>query len=77
MAKKKLTLVDLFAGCGGVALGFHDAGFETLIANEMHPDPADTYRKKSSCWQRGKNDCWTYAKISAKQTHRSTRNQTF
>lgn len=45
MAKKKLTLVDLFAGCGGVALGFHDVGFETLIANEMHPDPADTYRK--------------------------------
>ena len=45
MAKKKLTLVDLFAGCGGVALGFHYVGFETLIANEMHPDPADTYRK--------------------------------
>jgi len=45
MAKSKPTLVDLFAGCGGVALGFHDAGFETLFANEMHPDPADTYRK--------------------------------
>lgn len=45
MAKSKPTLVDLFAGCGGVALGFHDAGFETLFANEMHPDPAETYRK--------------------------------
>lgn len=39
------TLVDLFAGCGGVALGFHEAGFETLYANELHPDPAETYRK--------------------------------
>ena len=45
MAKSKPTLVDLFAGCGGVALGFHNAGFETLLANEMHPDPAETYRK--------------------------------
>ncbi|MDA8622764.1 DNA cytosine methyltransferase [Candidatus Poseidoniales archaeon] len=45
MANNKPTLVDLFAGCGGVALGFHNAGFETLLANEMHPDPAETYRK--------------------------------
>ena len=40
---KGLTLIDLFAGCGGLALGFHQAGFETLIANELHPDPAATY----------------------------------
>jgi DNA (cytosine-5)-methyltransferase 1 len=45
MAKGKRTLVDLFAGCGGVGLGFHEAGFETILANEMHPDPAETYRK--------------------------------
>ena len=45
MAEAKPTLVDLFAGCGGVALGFHEAGYQTLVANEMHPDPALTYRK--------------------------------
>ena len=45
MVKSKLSLVDLFAGCGGVALGFHDSGFETLVANELHPDPAETYRR--------------------------------
>jgi len=39
------SLVDLFAGCGGVALGFHQSGFETLYANELHPDPAETYRR--------------------------------
>ena len=44
MAREEaLTLVDLFAGCGGLALGFHQAGFTTLIANELHPDPAATY----------------------------------
>ena len=37
------SLVDLFAGCGGLGLGFHDAGFETILANELHPDPAKTY----------------------------------
>lgn len=45
MAEAKPTLVDLFAGCGGVALGFHEAGFQTLVANELHPDPALTYQK--------------------------------
>tara|TARA_B100002051_G_C16739195_1_gene643191 strand:- start:2775 stop:4001 length:1227 start_codon:yes stop_codon:yes gene_type:complete len=43
--KPSRTLVDLFAGCGGVALGFHQSGFETLYANELHPDPAETYRR--------------------------------
>tara|TARA_B100001142_G_scaffold313081_1_gene349222 strand:+ start:371 stop:1531 length:1161 start_codon:yes stop_codon:yes gene_type:complete len=37
------TLVDLFSGCGGLGLGFHQAGFETICANELHPDPATTY----------------------------------
>jgi len=39
------TLVDLFAGCGGLALGFHQAGFRTVLANELHIDPATTYRE--------------------------------
>jgi len=39
-----LTLVDLFAGCGGLGLGFHKAGFKTILANELHPDPALTYQ---------------------------------
>lgn len=45
MENNKLSLIDLFAGCGGVGLGFHKAGFKTIIANELHPDPALTYQK--------------------------------
>ena len=45
MAGEQHTLVDLFAGCGGLGLGFHNAGFETILANELHPDPAETYVK--------------------------------
>jgi len=40
---KPYSLMDLFAGCGGLGLGFHQAGFETFLANELHPDPASTY----------------------------------
>jgi DNA (cytosine-5)-methyltransferase 1 len=45
MAEEQHTLVDIFAGCGGLGLGFHNAGFETILANEIHPDPAKTYVK--------------------------------
>jgi DNA (cytosine-5)-methyltransferase 1 len=34
--------LDLFAGCGGLALGFEAAGFET-IGFEMDPDACSTY----------------------------------
>ena len=43
MAEDCPTLIDLFSGCGGLALGFHQAGFKTVLANELHPDPASTY----------------------------------
>lgn len=37
------TVLDLFAGCGGLALGFEAAGFETL-GFEMDGDASATYR---------------------------------
>lgn len=37
------TLVDLFAGCGGLGLGLERAGFETVFVNELHRDAMDTY----------------------------------
>lgn len=37
-------VLDLFAGCGGLALGFEANGFATL-GFEMNPDAVATYRK--------------------------------
>lgn len=41
------VVLDLFAGCGGLALGFEAAGFET-VGYEIDPNCCDTYRKNLS-----------------------------
>lgn len=40
---KKPTVIDLFAGCGGLALGLKRAGFEPIFAVEREQDFAETY----------------------------------
>ena len=38
-----LKTVDLFCGAGGLSLGFEQQGFSTLVANDYHPDPCETF----------------------------------
>lgn len=44
MSKKKYTFIDLFAGCGGLSLGFEMAGFEVKLAIDNWEDALVTYR---------------------------------
>lgn len=48
----KYCAIDLFAGCGGLSLGFEAAGIKT-VGYEMAEDCCDTYRKnlRSECHQ--------------------------
>jgi DNA (cytosine-5)-methyltransferase 1 len=38
------TCVDLFSGAGGLAVGFREAGWAILAANDADPDASDTFR---------------------------------
>jgi DNA (cytosine-5)-methyltransferase 1 len=40
--KKQPTYIDLFAGCGGLSLGLHNAGWKGLFAIEKSPDAFKT-----------------------------------
>lgn len=43
--KSKPTVVSMFSGCGGMDLGFVQAGYEILWANDLDSDACETYRK--------------------------------
>lgn len=41
--KHGFKTIDLFAGVGGIRLGFENAGFQTVFANDFEPQCKDTY----------------------------------
>jgi len=43
--KRPPRLISLFAGCGGLDLPFHLAGYKTSLVNEFNSDAADTFEK--------------------------------
>ena len=48
MSKRKFTVGSLFSGAGGMDMGFENAGFKVLWANEKNSDACDTYRSWSN-----------------------------
>ena len=40
-----MNIISLFAGCGGLDLGFERAGFNVIWANECDSSIFETYRK--------------------------------
>ena len=37
MSKQTYKTIDLFAGVGGIRIGFERAGFKTVFANDFDP----------------------------------------
>ena len=44
MAIKKPKYIDVFAGCGGLSVGLHLAGWKGLFAVERNPDAFSTLK---------------------------------
>lgn len=42
-SSESLTCIDLFAGCGGLALGLEQAGFNPIFVNELNDDARESY----------------------------------
>lgn len=48
---KKLKSIELFAGAGGMALGFEHAGYEHVALNEFNPNACKTLRTNRPDWK--------------------------
>ncbi len=43
-SSKKLAAISLFSGAGGMDVGFRNAGFETVLANDIDPLACESFR---------------------------------
>jgi DNA (cytosine-5)-methyltransferase 1 len=48
--KREFTLIELFAGAGGLALGLERCGFKSLLLNEIDKNACATLRKNRPDW---------------------------
>jgi len=50
IANKKYSIIELFAGAGGLAIGMEKAGFEAVLLNEWDKKACETLRQNRPEW---------------------------
>lgn len=58
---REFTAISLFAGAGGLDMGFERAGFRTIWANDFEADACKTHEN----WSKAKVVCGDIAKVAA------------
>lgn len=66
------TMIDLFAGCGGLSLGMETAGFTPLFVNELNSDAIETYLQN-----RDREHPHLRAKYQSRDIKQTIANETF
>lgn len=65
---KKLTVIDLFSGAGGLSRGFMDAGFEVLIGIDFDDAALKTFAQNHGSAKAVKLDLFDHNNISVLET---------
>ena len=64
MNKKTYNVIDLFCGCGGLSLGFEQAGYNVLLGIDMWQDALETYKHNH---KNGATLCADLSKLSGEE----------
>ena len=73
MKSKTFNVIDLFCGCGGLSLGFEQAGYNVLLGIDVWKDALETFRHNH---KNGATLCADLTKVTGEDVARKIRFQT-